>query len=511
MLRKNLFEINFAPLELQPNLSAAAFFINNSLNLPYSLQKIDESKIIPTVIKQTNFKAEVGDITSVTLPLSGGKFLQTYLVGLGEGRPKDSDIKAIIEGFHQTINKNHIAGVQLFLDTPLADLACIKAICTHLCTASYSFDKYFVTTKEEHASHFLSATICTDLHKDGTEIFQNLKPVLEASCIARDLVTEPSNVLYPKKFMERCKELEALGVKITVLDQEKMASEGMGALLAVAQGSDHRPYTVIMEWRGDQDEELKNKTPLALVGKGVTFDSGGINLKTAPLNMKMDMSGAAVVVATMYALAKRKANVNVLGAVGLVENMPSSKSFKPDDVVTSMSGQTIEIDNTDAEGRLVLADVLWYVQTYYNPGAIVDLATLTGAVHMFFADYCAGLFSNDKNVSKNLLQAGQETGELLWELPLAKYYERMNDSHIADIKNRGNGASTITAAQFLQRFIKPGTSWAHIDIAGVAYKDKYTQSTCTKRATGFGVLLLAKFIADHYEKEASCASDEWGM
>lgn len=506
MLRKNLFEINFAPLELQPESAVAAFFINNSLNLPYSLQKLDANKIIPNVIKQTNFKAEIGDITPITLLLPGNKFLQAYLVGIGESRPKDSDIKTIIENFTQTINKNRISTVQLFLDTPLADLACIKAVCTHLCTSSYSFDKYFVATKDEHTSYFLSATISTDLHEESVQIFKKIKPTLEASCIARDLVTEPSNLLYPQDFMERCKELEALGVKITVLDQERMEAEGMGALLAVAQGSDHKPYTVIMEWHGDQREESKNKIPLAILGKGVTFDSGGINLKTSPLNMKVDMSGAAVVAATMYALAKRKANINVLGAIGLVENMPSSKSFKPDDVVTSMSKQTIEIDNTDAEGRLVLADVLWYVQTYYNPETIVDLATLTGAIHMFFADYYAGLFSNDATLSKNLLQAGQDTGELLWELPLAKYYDKMNDSHIADIKNCARAASSITAAQFLQRFIKSGTSWAHLDIAGVAYRDKYTQSTCTKRATGFGVLLLAKFIEDYFEKNI-CQSE----
>jgi leucyl aminopeptidase len=313
---------------------------------------------------------------------------------------------------------------------------------------------------------------------------------------ARDLVNEPPNVLFPVEFARRAAELKKIGVGIETLDVAAMKKLGMNALLGVGQGSAHESRVVIMRWNGGK----KSEAPVAIIGKGVCFDTGGISIKPAASmeDMKGDMGGAACVVGLMHALAARKAKVNVVGAIGLVENMPDGNAQRPGDIVKSMSGQTIEIINTDAEGRLVLADVLWYVKENFKPKFMIDLATLTGAILVSLAQEYAGLFSNDEKLSKRLIEAGQETGERVWRMPLGPEFDKMIDSKFADMKNTGGryGGST-TAAQFLQRYVDK-TPWAHLDVAGTAMgvsPSEINQSW----GPGWGVRLLDRLIAEHYE------------
>ncbi|MEO6382161.1 MAG: leucyl aminopeptidase, partial [Nitrobacter sp.] len=304
------------------------------------------------------------------------------------------------------------------------------------------------------------------------------------------------NVLYPEEFARRASQLRKIGVGIDILDVKTMTKLGMGALLGVGQGSSRPSRTVIMRWNGGK----KGEQPVAFVGKGVCFDTGGISIKSAGgmEDMKGDMGGAACVVGLMHALAARKAKVNVVGAIGLVENMPDGNAQRPGDIVTSMSGQTIEIINTDAEGRLVLADVLWYVAQKFKPKFMIDLATLTGAIMVALGTEHAGLFSNNDQLSERLIKIGVETGERVWRMPLGPEYDKQIDSQFADMKNTGGRhGGSITAAQFLQRFVDD-TAWAHLDIAGTAMgspKSDINQSW----GSGFGVRLLDRLVAEHYE------------
>ena len=320
---------------------------------------------------------------------------------------------------------------------------------------------------------------------------------------ARSLVNEPANILHPEEFANRAAALKKRGVEVTVLDESAMRELGMGALLGVGQGSVRGSRTVIMRWRGVKSAKVSTKTkakPIAFVGKGVCFDTGGISIKPAAgmEDMKGDMAGAACVVGLMQALAERKAKVDVVGAIGLVENMPGPQAQRPGDIVKSMSGQTIEVINTDAEGRLVLADLLWYVQDKFKPKFIVDLATLTGAILVALGQEHAGLFTNDDELGERLISAGKATGEKLWRLPLGAAYDKMIDSKVADMKNTGGRhAGSITGAQFLQRFVK-GTPWAHIDIAGTGMGSPASEIN-QSWGSGFGVRLLDQLIADHYE------------
>jgi len=317
----------------------------------------------------------------------------------------------------------------------------------------------------------------------------------------RSLVTEPANVLYPESFVERCAPLADLGITLKVLDEAEMAALGMGALLGVSLGSARPPRLLVMEYDGSNGAQTK---PVAFVGKGVTFDTGGISLKqpAGMEDMKWDMGGAGAVAGAMMALAGRKAKAHVVGVCGLVENMPDGKAQRPGDVVTSMSGQTIEVINTDAEGRLVLCDALTWVQRTYQPEVIVDLATLTGAIIISLGHEYAGLFTNDDGLAAQLTAAGAAAGDPLWRFPLNDGYNKLIDSPIADIKNVGpREGGSITAAQFLQRFIDPGVKWAHLDIAGMVWASK-PGAVWDKGATGFGVRLLDRFIADHFEGAA---------
>ena len=315
--------------------------------------------------------------------------------------------------------------------------------------------------------------------------------------VTRDLVSEPANVLYPDEFAQRIKALRKLGVEVEILDGNEMQDLGMDSLLGVGLGSQHEARMAIMQWHGSEEEKA---APVAFVGKGVTFDTGGISLKPpgGMEMMKWDMGGAGSVTGLMHALAARKAKVNAVGVVGLVENMPGGAAQRPGDVVKSMSGQTIEVINTDAEGRLVLADALWYTQKRFKPKFMIDLATLTGAIMVSLAHEYAGLFSNNDDLAEKLVSAGKAEGEELWRMPMGPAFDKMINSQIADMKNVGGryGGST-TAAQFLERFVNK-VPWAHLDIAGMAWTDK-DHATIPKGGTGYGVRLLSRLVADYYE------------
>ena len=359
---------------------------------------------------------------------------------------------------------------------------------------SYEFKKY--KTKKD-ASH-ITINVIGNKNKPSAQKQLNFKAVEEGTFFARDLVSEPGNILHPDEYAKRLKSLKKVGLKINILDKRKLKQLGMNALLGVGMGSIRGSYLVTLEWNG-----AKNKSkPLAFVGKGVTFDTGGYSLKPARFmeDMTYDMAGSAAVVGLMKSLALRKAKINAVGVVGLVENMVSGVAQRPGDIVKSYSGKTIEVLNTDAEGRLVLADALTFTEKKFKPKFIVDLATLTGAIIVCLGSEYAGLFSNDDKLSKQILNAGEKVEEKLWRMPLHKNYDKLMNSKNADVQNINyvGGAGSTTAAQFLQRFILNKTPWAHLDIAGMAFS-KYGGALNSSGATGFGVRLLNKLIEDNYE------------
>ncbi len=360
----------------------------------------------------------------------------------------------------------------------------------------YSFDGY-KSKKDKKDAALEAVSIHTGEVAKAKKAFTDFDAVAAGNHVARDLVNEPANILHPIEFAARAKALSKLGVKVDILTPVQMQKLGMGALLGVAQGSPHEARMVVMRWDGGK----KGEQPVAFIGKGVTFDTGGVSIKPAAgmEDMKGDMAGAACVVGLMHALAKRKAKVNVVGAIGLVENAIDGKAQRPGDVVKSMSGQTIAVLNTDAEGRLVLADVLWYIQDKFKPKFMVNLATLTGAILVALGKEHAGLFSNNDELSQRLAEAGLATGEKVWRLPLTPEYDKLIDHDVADMKNIGGRfAGSITAAQFLQRFVN-NTPWAHLDVAGTAM-DSVKSSINQSWASGWGVRLLNTLVATHYEK-----------
>jgi leucyl aminopeptidase len=363
---------------------------------------------------------------------------------------------------------------------------------------SWRYDLYRTRLKDKQKPTLDEVTIFGG-GADAEERYRSRwAPVVEGVALTRELVTEPANIIYPETFVERVKKsLEGTGVEIEILDRAAMEKLGMGALLGVAQGSVREARLLVLRWNGGQD----GGQPVAFVGKGVTFDTGGISIKPAAgmEAMKWDMGGAGAVAGAIKALALRKAKDNVVGICGLVENMPGGNAQRPGDVVTTMSGQTVEVINTDAEGRLVLADAVTYVQHNYKPSTIIDLATLTGAILISLGREWAGLFSNDEKLASSLIKTGQESGDKLWRMPLAEPFDRMIDSPIADMKNVGpREGGSITAAQFIQRFIENGVKWAHIDMAGKAWAEK-ASTTYDKGATGFGVRLLDQYVEDELE------------
>ena len=358
---------------------------------------------------------------------------------------------------------------------------------------SYSFNKY--KSKKERKIIVLNVS---GVNKPSIKNQIKYKAIEDGTFIARDLVSEPGNILHPDEYAKRLNSLKKIGLKVKVYDEKKLKKLGMNTLLGVGQGSIRGSYLVTMEWKGLKS----NSKPLAFVGKGVCFDTGGISLKPAKFmeDMTYDMAGSAVVVGLMKSLALRKAKVNAVGVVGLVENMPGGNAQRPGDIVKSYSGKTVEILNTDAEGRLVLADALTYTEEKFKPKIIVDLATLTGAIIVSLGSEYAGLFSNDNKLSKQLIDAGEKTEEKLWRMPLNKNFDKLIDSKNADMQNINyvGGAGSTTAAQFLQRFILNKTPWAHLDIAGMAFS-KYGGALNSGGATGYGVRLLNKLVEDYYE------------
>ncbi len=363
---------------------------------------------------------------------------------------------------------------------------------------AYSFDRYKTKRKEgEERTGKVTVNFACAQAAAAEKASGRSSAVADGVVLARDLINEPANILYPAEFARRTGGLKKLGVTVEVLDVPAMKKLGMGALLGVGMGSAHEPKLVIMRWNGGK----RGADPIAFIGKGVCFDSGGISIKPAQgmEDMKGDMAGAACVVGLMQALATRKAKANVIGAIGLVENMPGGRAQRPGDIVTAMSGQTIEVINTDAEGRLVLADVLHYINQRFKPKFMIDLATLTGAIMVALGQEYAGLFSNDDKLAERLTKAGEATGERVWRMPLGAEYDKLIDSKFADMKNTGGRwAGSITGAQFVQRFVDK-TPWAHLDIAGTALSSPQTEINKSWSA-GWGVRLLDRLVEDHYER-----------
>ena len=448
-------------------------------------------------MKAAEFTGKREKTLALVVP-AGTKLGRILLVGLGSLKSLDAVAAERIGAVIYDAVAKDPSVVVVLEGTGTADNALLAAhLAGGIGLKSYRFAKYRTKEDKDAKPKLKSIAVQCENPTDAKKRYGAVAAVVDGVFLTRDLVTEPPNVIYPESFVARAKELTKDGVKVEALGEAAMTKLGMGALLGVGQGSIRESQLLILRWDGAKD---KSAAPLAIVGKGVTFDSGGISLKPGAgmWDMKWDMGGAGVVVGLMRALARRKAPVNVVGLCGLVENMPDAKAQRPGDIVTSMSGQTIEVLNTDAEGRLVLADVLWYAQQRFKPKAIVDLATLTGAIIQALSEHYAGLFSNNDDLSAKLLEAGQAVSERLWRLPMGDEYDRDIKSPVADMKNIGGGrAGSITAAQFLQRFIKD-VPWAHLDIAGVVWNEKGT-ALAPGGGTGYGVRLLNRFIADNYE------------
>ena len=452
-------------------------------------------KEITKSIKNKGFGFKFNEIIEIN-GIKDSKLKTVYIYGLGN---KAKDINALdfekIGGKITELIKLKTK-TSIIIDKEINDNENIMRLGYGSILGSYSFNKYKTKNFTNHKLSLIEivSNNSIKLNKD----FNRYASISDGVFYARDLVNEPSNVLYPRAYAQRIQKLRQHGLKIEVLGESKMKTLKMHSLVGVGQGSQRESQLVIMHWNGNKAKKTK---PICFVGKGVCFDSGGISIKPSNKMEEMigDMGGSAAVVGTMLSLAKRKAKVNAIGIVGLVENMPDGKAQKPGDIIKSMSGQTIEIQNTDAEGRLVLADALWYAQKRFKPELMIDLATLTGAIVISLGSLIAGLFSNDDKLSTKLIDAGEESGDQVWRFPLSKSYDKLINSKFADMKNIGmGGAGSITAAQFLQRFVNK-VPWAHLDIAGTATGMPKT-STNTSWATGFGVHLLDTFVKKFYEK-----------
>ena len=428
------------------------------------------------------------------------------LVLFGLGKASDLDAKgfqAVGGGIYAALGGKGFAAARVAVDAlegcaiKPAAMAAEMALGARL--RSYRFDKYRTKEKKSEKPSLKTIRFLVSGQARARALYDIQDKVADGVFFTRDLVSEPANVIYPETLATQARSLTRLGVDVEVLGERRMKSLGMGALLGVGQGSARESKLLVMRWRGTKSK----KAPVAFVGKGVTFDTGGISIKPAGgmEDMKWDMGGAGAVIGLMKALAGRKARVDAVGVAGLVENMPSSTAQRPGDIVTSMSGQTIEVLNTDAEGRLVLADALWYCAERFKPRFMINLATLTGAIIVTLGHERAGLFSNNDLLAKRIEDAGDLVGEPVWRLPLADDYDRLIKSDAADMKNIGSrGAGSITAAQFLQRFVGK-TPWAHLDIAGVAWSRK-NRPVVPKGGSGFGVRLLDRLLSNHYEERS---------
>ncbi|WP_281300876.1 MULTISPECIES: leucyl aminopeptidase [unclassified Iodidimonas] len=452
---------------------------------------------ISKAIKSSRWDGKATDILDLLAP-NGIDASRIILAGLGDVKTlKVTDFERLGGRLAKYLQSAGDPLATILLDNtgadlPLAEQAC--ALATGAMLRSYRFDKYRTKEPKSKKPTLKELVLASADHKKAQALFNVENAVVSGVFLTRDLVSEPANILYPESFAKIAQSLGDDGIDVEVLNEKEMRKLGMNALLGVGQGSERESRLVVMRWNGGDPADQ----PIAFVGKGVTFDTGGISIKPAEgmEQMKWDMGGAGIVTGLMRALARRKAKANVVGVIGLVENMPSGSAQRPGDVVTSMSGQTIEVINTDAEGRLVLADALWYTQDRFKPTSMIDLATLTGAIIISLGHEYAGYFTADEGLSAALYKAGDQSGDKVWRMPLADEYDKLINCDIADMKNvGGRAAGSITAAQFLKRFSND-VPWVHIDVAGMVWSDK-EHDLYEKGATGFGVRLLDRYVRDH--------------
>jgi leucyl aminopeptidase len=479
------------------------FIVSEKLELTGKLEEINSKnkKVIEKAFKNLSFTGKLEK--SIVLSTIEG-FDNIIITGAGKEDPENAEasLQKIGAAITAQLNAIRVKDAKVVVEGSvygLADDFVAVNIAYGALLRSYNFGKYFTKKKEEDKPSLKYLGLAILAPKQAENKFSKLQKIAEAVFTARDYVSEPPNVLNPETYAELIKkDFKSLPIKVEILGEKEMLKLGMGSLIGVGQGSAIESKMVIMQYYGAKDKKSK---PIAFVGKGVTFDTGGISLKPADgmPDMKYDMGGSAAVVGAMKALAGRKAKVNAIGVVGLVENMPDGNAQRPGDVVTSMSGQTIEVLNTDAEGRLVLADALWYTQQRFKPKFMIDLATLTGACVIALGKHRAGLMSNNDDLADKIFKAGEKTEEKVWRLPMGDEYDRQIDSKIADVQNISNmkGGGTITAAHFLERFVNK-TPWAHLDIAGVAWCDK-AKNVTPEGAAGFGVRLLDKLVEENFE------------
>ena len=492
-------KVGFVPLSAAPG-GILVVFCDETLKVgPATRKALGKAvDLIKRAAEANQFKGKTASTLDILAP--EGIKIQRLIV-VGTGKPSQLQDKDFLKFGGVIAGKLNAASraMTVLAELPEAAMSTEQAVAlaTGLRLRTYRFTRYKTRKKDgEDAPVRAEVSIAVTETGAARKALAPYGHVADGVIMARDLVNEPPNVLYPEEFARRARGLRKLGVDVSVLDVKAMTRLGMGALLGVAQGSARPGRMVVMRWNGGK----RGEQPVAFIGKGVCFDTGGISIKPSGSmeDMKGDMGGAACVVGLMHALAARKARTNAVGAIGLVENMPDGNAQRPGDIVTSMSGQTIEIINTEAEGRLVLADVLWYVATKFKPKFMIDLATLTGAIMVALGTEYAGLFSNNDELAERLFKAGNETGERVWRMPLGPEYDKLIDSQFADMKNTGSRhGGSITAAQFLQRFVD-GTPWAHLDIAGTAMgapKSEINHSW----GSGYGVRLLDRLVADHYE------------
>ncbi|MFW0778018.1 MAG: leucyl aminopeptidase [Rickettsiales bacterium] len=496
-------KINFVELnKTAQNNAVLVLAVGKDKKLSAAGKDLDKQSggVISKAIASGKFAGKPGQYLSVALP-SKMKADRVVLAGYGEAKNlTHTCFEKMGGGAIPHINAANAKSAAFLLDgikckVPSSEAAARIGHGAYL--RSYFFDKYFTKRPDIEKSALKTFSVAVSGSKSVSKHYNVLAKIADGVNLTRDVVTEPGNVINPETLAKKCQELSKLGVNVKVLGEAQMKKLGFGALLGVGQGSRFESKLVIMEWKG----AAKSQKPVAFVGKGVTFDTGGISIKPSGGmdEMKFDMGGSGTVIGLMKALAGRKAKVNAVGVVGLVENMPDGNAQRPGDVVTSYSGQTIEVLNTDAEGRLVLADALWYTQKHFKPKFIIDLATLTGAIIVALGSSRAGLFSNDDKLSEQLSKVGEKVDEPVWRLPLGDVYDKQINSQIADMQNIGTDreAGSITAAQFLQRFVN-NTPWVHLDIAGTAWSKK-DSALFAKGATGYGVRLLNQLVEDYYE------------
>jgi leucyl aminopeptidase len=491
-------KLGFAPLSA-PSRGVLIVFIDDELRLGATAQSAlsGAGDLVTRAATAERFTGKNGSALDLIAP-AGLKVSRLIAIGIGKAADKPNLVK--LGGVAMGRIPGAAAETTVLLDFPNGPLKPEQAadIALGMRLRSYAFDRYRTKRREgEDQPSRARITLAVANVPGARKAWTSREALADGVCMARDLVNEPPNVLFPEEFARRAAALKKVGVAVEVLDEKAMKKLGMNALLGVGQGSERQSRVVAMRWDGGK----AGSAPIAFIGKGVCFDTGGISIKPAASmeDMKGDMAGAACVVGLMHALAGRKAKVNAVGVVGLVENMPGGNAQRPGDIVTSMSGQTIEIINTDAEGRLVLADVLWYAKNRFKPKFMIDLATLTGAIVVALGHEHAGLFANDDRLAERLHKTGEATGERVWRMPLAPAYDKLIDSKFADMKNTGGRqGGSITAAQFLQRFVDK-TPWAHLDIAATAFGGSQNEIN-RSWAQGWGVRLLDQLVADYYEK-----------